>query len=366
MEHPSAEINLVRAAPDGSGLHTGTALSRQVGRGSQFRIRRGIYAERRSWSAALPTERYNASMAAAALAGASGVFCRESALVLHGIPLLKVPAEVHLRTLHRSQVGVRAHPGWLSFPTRLHEPPLPRGVTRAQARAPLAAGHSAAWAHAGASGAAATCDASAAIARQLITPEGLRAFSAGSTGLTVAVEPLPLALLDTVPRLPFDQSVVVLDAALARFAAQGITLEEALHGWQSFLRVARLQRAWDRAVAFADPRAESVGESLSRVRIMELGFAAPRLQTCVWAEDREYRLDFEWEGGVVGEFDGKHKYLRAQELFGRSAEEAVYREKLREDAIRSTGRRVVRWSWDDLHRPGILRDRLARAGVPRA
>lgn len=137
MNPTGTEITLVRAAPDAYGVHTGTALSREVSRGSQFRIRRGVYAESQSWSAAQPSERYAASIAAAALSGSSGVFCRESALMLHGLPLLKVPAEVHLRTLHRSQVGVRGRTLGLMFPTRLHEPALPRGMSRAQHRADL-------------------------------------------------------------------------------------------------------------------------------------------------------------------------------------------------------------------------------------
>ncbi|TDS82648.1 hypothetical protein EV640_11421 [Nesterenkonia aurantiaca] len=362
MEQPTAPITLVQAALEAGGLHTGTVLSREVSRGTRLRVRPGVYAESQAWSEALPSERYLASLAAAAMTGSSGAFCRESALALHGLPLLRVPAAVHRRTLHRSQVGVHRSPGRLSYPTRFHEPPLPRGVTRAQMRLALGAENSVAepgdpsW----------TPTALRGIASQLVTPECLRGFAADPVGLTVPVEPLPLALLDTVPRMPFEQAVVVLDAALARISERGLTLDELLQPWQPFLRGARLRAEWARAVDFADPRSESVGESLSRVRISELGFAVPELQSVVRVEGREYRLDFEWEGGVVGEFDGKQKYLRSQELFGRSAEEAVYREKLREDAIRSTGRRVVRWSWDDLHHPNILRDRLTRFGVPRA
>lgn len=383
MEPHRAEITLVRAELDARGLHTGTSLSRKVSQGSQLRIRRGVYVESQSWSAALPSHRYNASMAAVALAGSAGVFCRESALILHGLPLLKLPSEVHLRTLHRSQVGVHRTPGRLSYPTRLHEPPLPRGVTRAQLRAALAAGSVGALAseNAGVLGlgvlapgapdpAASRCEpltdgSPAGFARQILTPDCLRSFTADHAGLIVSVEPLPLALLDTVPRMPFDQAVVVLDAALARMAEAGVSVDEALHCWWPYLRGSRLQKNWTRAVVFADPRAASVGESLSRVRISEFGFQAPELQNCLWVEGRQYWVDFEWDG-IVGEFDGRHKYLRSQELFGISAEEALYREKRREDAIRSTGRRVVRWSWDDLYHPHALRDRLTRFGVPRA
>jgi hypothetical protein len=48
---------------------------------------------------------------------------------------------------------------------------------------------------------------------------------------------------------------------------------------------------------------------------------------------------------------------------GSTAEEAVYREKLREDRIRALGHRFVRWRWADLTEPGRLRQKLLEAGL---
>ena len=41
--------------------------------------------------------------------------------------------------------------------------------------------------------------------------------------------------------------------------------------------------------------------------------------------------------------------------------EVVYREKVREDLLRDLGWQLVRWTWPDLDRPGVIADRLLRA-----
>ncbi|MGM0386688.1 MAG: hypothetical protein ACQERF_12020 [Actinomycetota bacterium] len=118
------------------------------------------------------------------------------------------------------------------------------------------------------------------------------------------------------------------------------------------------------AVGFADARSESPGESISRLLIHELGFEAPELQVEVIVKGRRYRSDFGWEdGALLGEFDGRAKY-RAADGEG-NPEEIVWREKQREDAIRSDGHRMVRWVWADLNH-AQLNQILTNAGVPRA
>lgn len=78
------------------------------------------------------------------------------------------------------------------------------------------------------------------------------------------------------------------------------------------------------------------------------------------------RVDFFWpEHGVAGEFDGLAKYQKPEMLAGRRPEEVVVEEKLREDALRRLGLRIVRWIWADLRHPTRLRDLLLAAGVPR-
>jgi hypothetical protein len=116
-------------------------------------------------------------------------------------------------------------------------------------------------------------------------------------------------------------------------------------------------------MALLDPRSESPGESVSRVRLHEDGLPAPELQQDIYDENGRFiaRVDFCWkERRTIGEFDGKIKYGKLRKP-GQSLEDAIYAEKLREDAIRDLGWQVVRWIWADLYRRGVIRDRVLRA-----
>ena len=102
---------------------------------------------------------------------------------------------------------------------------------------------------------------------------------------------------------------------------------------------------------------------MSRVRLMEEGLPTPELQRQVLGPAGQLvaRVDFLWgEHQTIGEFDGKIKYGRLLKP-GRRIEDVIFDEKLREDAVRDLGLQVVRWIWQDLYRPGILRQRVLRA-----
>ena len=123
-------------------------------------------------------------------------------------------------------------------------------------------------------------------------------------------------------------------------------------------------------MAFADPRSESVGESRSRVAIARAGLPVPRPQLDVVSADGVVvgRCDFGWEElGVVGEFDGKVKYGRALLRPDQDPGDVVFEEKLREDALRDTGREVVRWVWAELRdfTPVVGRFERARSRAAR-
>lgn len=121
-----------------------------------------------------------------------------------------------------------------------------------------------------------------------------------------------------------------------------------------------------RVLEFADGRAERPGESISRVRLDELGFASPSLQVAVdGPRGKTYWLDFGLdEANAWGEFDGKVKYRELADASGRSSREVVEAEKRREDWIRgTTGRTVVRWGWEHISDAATLGRRLAAFGV---
>ena len=89
-------------------------------------------------------------------------------------------------------------------------------------------------------------------------------------------------------------------------------------------------------------------ESRSRVAIARAGLPVPELQRPVLHAGGTASADFGWpQHRTVGEFDGKAKYQRMLRP-GQTPADAVYEEKLREDAIRAQGWEVVRWHWADL------------------
>jgi hypothetical protein len=165
-------------------------------------------------------------------------------------------------------------------------------------------------------------------------------------------------VLDLARTLPMTQAVAAGDRALTL----GLTGQE-LHSGLLIMERWPGIRAARRVVEFLDVRSESAGESISRVRLMEEGLPRPELQQEIIGPDGRLvaRVDFLWkEHQTVGEFDGKIKYGRLLKP-GQRIEDAIFEEKLREDAVRDLGLQVVRWISADLHRTGVLRDRVLRA-----
>ena len=178
----------------------------------------------------------------------------------------------------------------------------------------------------------------------------------------VRVTDLARTVVDLSRGLSAFKAVPIGDAAL-RQGLDPDVLAEALarcRGWRGVVRARR-------AIAFLDPRSESVGESCSRVRIAEVGLPVPELQVPIFDDLGCFvgRSDFGWrERRTLGEFDGVGKYgpLRRAD---QTAEDVVIAEKDREDALRDQGFQVVRWRWDALKDPTILRRKIIR-GFQRA
>ena len=109
--------------------------------------------------------------------------------------------------------------------------------------------------------------------------------------------------------------------------------------------------------------AESVGESLGRHLFWGQHIPAPVLQFEVYDEHGNLvgRTDYAWpELGLLGEFDGLVKYGRLRRP-GESVQDAVVREKQREDLLREiTGWLMIRLIWADLFRPHVTAARVRR------
>lgn len=123
----------------------------------------------------------------------------------------------------------------------------------------------------------------------------------------------------------------------------------------------------DRVLEFADGRAQLPGESISRIRLVELGFRSIRLQVEVPGPHGSYFVDFALDDPAAlafGEFDGAVKYADAGMLAGRSGADVLDEEKQREDWIRgTTQRRLARWGWRHLETAPVLGRRLAAFGI---
>jgi very-short-patch-repair endonuclease len=176
---------------------------------------------------------------------------------------------------------------------------------------------------------------------QVVTLAGLRTTSVART------------VVDLGRHLPFREAVVVADAALRQGFA---TAEELLAVRDSCSWWPGIEDA-GKVLAFADGRAESALESVSRVMFAEQGLPPAILQATIQTRDGTfYRADFLWkEQRVIGEADGRLKYETREDL---------WREKLREDRLRDAGFEIVRWVWDEaMYREEQVAERIRRAAA---
>ncbi len=278
------------AGDSASGLAAGVRAGRLT------RLRPGAFVVTDAWHRATPRVRHRAAMDALLLtARRAPVFARESAALLHDIPVIG------------------------EWPERPHL--LDSELTPASRRSPR----------------------EAIVHRPRHLPDivevgGLRATAPVDTALALAAS------------RPIVGGVVALDHVLAR-GADLETVVRTVDEWRPFHGAGRVSRALE----LANGLAETPLESLSLVGILLGGLPEPRQQFDVVARGCRYRLDFFWpESGVVGEADGRGKYLTTDDL---------WREKQREDDLRATGLTVARWDWDDAWARAPMLAKLARAGV---
>ncbi len=289
-------------------------------RGGRLRsVRRGWFIEGPEYDMLWAEARHLAHVLAVARdSTGSGIISHESAAVLWGLPLYRFhPARVHMTTTP----GGRISSGPDVF---RHIAPLP--------------------------------------AQDVVVRDGIRVTSLSRTAFDVA------------RTLPVEQALVILDAAERAMAARGRewdldALESWRRAWQTRTDAAAGARGIQRARRigeFADGRAESPGESVSRLQIARLGFQRPALQVAVAGPNgRDYFLDFRFrECGTFGEFDGKGKYVDEAMRRGLSLEEVLLQEKMREDWVRGTTQSgFARWADEHIDTARMLGARLEAFGI---
>ena len=279
------------------------SLARDVERSILVRLRRGAYVERTAYESLTPEQRHVVDVrAVAAVSTAPVVLSHFTALVLHGLPVM------------RSRLA------------RVH----------------------------------ATVDSSDARGRDGVTGH---VFSLDPAEITrvrdVAVTTASRTVIDVAGSAPFPEGATAADAQLRARVPRGV-LEAGLDlagPRQAARRIAEV-------VAFAHPGAEGPNESFSRVGMLRLGIEPPELQHplrddlgfVAWLDFwfRRYR--------VGGEADGRVKFLDPA-MAKEGAGMAVYREKQREDRVLPLVAGLARWGWAESSNPVLLGRRLAAFGV---
>ncbi|MEZ5097829.1 MAG: type IV toxin-antitoxin system AbiEi family antitoxin domain-containing protein [Nocardioides sp.] len=162
----------------------------------------------------------------------------------------------------------------------------------------------------------------------------------GGIGLTG----LARTALDLAREHGFSAGVVALDAALRREATvRDVEMELARMTSWPFVMTAR------RAFAFADPAAESVGESLTRILLAELGLGPIETQFPVPVGDGVRWCDLR-VGRHVFEFDGLVKYRSPADGGVASIDpaEVAFRDRRRDTEIGEHGLGISHVVWEDL------------------
>lgn len=177
--------------------------------------------------------------------------------------------------------------------------------------------------------------------------DGIRATTVARTLADVA---------KTQPRLT---AVAAADAALHQGLCTSDDIAEALRGVRRHRGAPRARQA----LALADGRSESPGETWTRLALNDGNLPPTDLQIDVY--DETGRLVGTADGGypefgILWEYDGEAKYHRLLRP-GQSALDAILKEKARESEFIELGYTMIRVVNDDRRRPAELRARFQRA-----
>jgi hypothetical protein len=187
----------------------------------------------------------------------------------------------------------------------------------------------------------------------------------------VLVTSLAETVLDVARVAPFPTALAMGDAALRRLEyplpsshGAGVSRSELERALES-ADVRRGRARARRVLEWIDPRADRPGESLSRATMIVLGVPTPALQhRIVSTSGKVYYLDFYWPAQKIGaDFDGRIKYLDPTYRGGRTADQVVYDEKVREDEVRLEVNGYGRWDWAVAGSTRLMAERLRRIGL---
>ena len=176
-------------------------------------------------------------------------------------------------------------------------------------------------------------------------------------------------VFDCLTTLEFSEALLVADHALRTRRISRAAMRRAL--LRRFSGHRGIGRALD-ICAWAEPCAESGGESIARAGMIRLGFALPRLQ--VELPDpidptRSFRVDYVWRDEsralIFGELDGGAKYTEKELTGEKSLDEVLGAEHERQTRLSVYRARLIRFSFDEARNLAALERKLATYGVPR-
>ena len=309
----------------------------------------GGYVLRDSWEAASAEGQY--ALTARAIARSLGnrvTVSHQAALAVHGLPLFGVDTDMvdllDTATRARSRGRVRRHPDDGSAVRQSN------GIRVVSLECALVQ-------TALTSGIGATVSGDAALNRNLVTLDRLRAEVARRTGPIRATE----GALHADRAVPPEASPPDGTRQSGEAGAASSTTT-ALASSAPRRKAGPRARPKDRAklelwLNTLEPVTESVGETRARLLLLDLGFEVrPQVRILDGHGKVVARVDF-LVGRTVVEFDGMVKYE------GADGRQALAREKRREETLRRLGFGIVRLIWSDLDDPALVRHRLIQAGA---
>ena len=170
---------------------------------------------------------------------------------------------------------------------------------------------------------------------------------------TVQVDGMPVTgpartAVDLAREHGYTTGVVACDSVLNQGLETGLTKDD-------LLAVASTMWCWPgstsirAAINLADPGAESIGESLTRLLIWELGIGVPETQFPVLIGGRVAWIDIR-VGCHAFEFDGRLKFRDVSRggVATRSVEDIVWDERERQRQVCAEGLGMSRVTWDEL------------------
>ncbi|MGO3152222.1 MAG: hypothetical protein ACTIJJ_06330 [Galactobacter sp.] len=304
------------------------AVQNEYARGNYVRLGPGVYVPTQIWLDADASFKLLALCSAKVLRSPQTVFAGEAALFLAGLPVFGTPGGILTVTDAHSRLG--AEKGTLA--------------ASSSASGPL--------------------QTSVAAAPRIFRKQ-VRHVDPVRTG-DFTVMQLPDAVADVAARLPLLRALTVADG-LARFGHRlGLQLSQAHDAADALTFASHVNRA-HQVLDLARPGAATPFETGSRCVMLQHGFQEPVLQRPHFDEIGRFIgfTDTHWEDrNTSGEADGRIKYTDPRILGGRSPEDVLLEEKIRQQRIEATGVRIIRWQWSDMIHPDRLVRILRLADIP--